>query len=174
MRFDGVDDVLKVRSAAFCVAQQLFHFCCGVICFLIVGDVNIQFPESRCAPIREPFLNSGFFVNRLHLFTNSLYRSCITLDFNCSSYELTLRLNIGGRIVPFDFEIDCHLIQHSLATVIHIRERHARCQIFQHPALKFPVYCRQHLCPRLFSNDPRQSICNSRVLQLNHPRHLRR
>ena len=34
--------------------------------------------------------------------------------------------------------------------------------------------CSSTLPPALTSHDPRQSICNSRVLQLNHPRHLRR
>ena len=169
-----VADLFKVSRQAFGVAQQVLHFPDGVILRRRFRNVDVQPPEARSAAVVEPLFYLGIRVHGTCLFPDGLDRTGVPLNLNRRSDDSPLRFHVGGGVVPLDFEVNGHLIQHALVAGVHFGERHAGVEIFKHPVLQFSVDSGQDLRPRLFCNNPRQAVRDPCVPQVNHPRYLRR
>ena len=62
-------------------------------------------------------------------------RSGVPLNFNGCLDDSAFRFQVGGGIVPLDFEVYCHLVECFLGAAIHFGERHTSVKAIQHPAL---------------------------------------
>ena len=152
MRFDDVDDVLKVSGTAPGITKALFNFFRCVVNDTIIGNVYVHSPVARPSSVVIPFTYLHIRINRGQRLLDCPLRSAVPTDFQRSFDDPALCFNRIAGVVPVNAELNRKNIQNRLICTVNIRVDFQAFGSFQFLLAPLPENCIKDLYPWLFGN----------------------